>query len=75
MKKIVLATLLCCFSINSLAAVILQYHHVSETTPKSTSITPAQFEVHLQYLKDNNFTVVPLSELINSVKKQKTLKK
>ncbi|MCJ8318298.1 MAG: polysaccharide deacetylase family protein [Colwellia sp.] len=74
MKKIVLATLLCCFSINSLAAVILQYHHVSETTPKSTSITPAQFEVHLQYLKDNNFTVVPLSELINSVKKQKTLK-
>jgi len=74
MKKIVLAILLCCFSINSLAAVILQYHHVSETTPKSTSISPAQFEVHLQYLKDNNFTVVPLSELINSVKEQKPLK-
>lgn len=74
MKKIVFAILLCCFSINSLAAVILQYHHVSASTPKSTSITPAQFEVHLQYLTDNNFTVVPLSELINAVKEQLVLK-
>ncbi len=69
-----LITLLCGLSFNSLAAVILQYHHVSDTTPKSTSISPAQFEVHLQYLKDNNFTVVPLSELMNAIKKQQPLK-
>ncbi len=56
------------------AAVILQYHHVSDTTPKSTSITPAQFQAHLKYLADNSFNVVPLSELMNSIKKQQALK-
>ncbi|WP_019029282.1 polysaccharide deacetylase family protein [Colwellia piezophila] len=58
---------------NSHAAVILQYHHVSDSTPASTSISPKQFEVHLQYLKDKNFTVVPLSELIEAIKKQQPL--
>ncbi|TYK66574.1 polysaccharide deacetylase family protein [Colwellia echini] len=58
---------------SSYAAVILQYHHVSDSTPTSTSISPKQFEVHLQYLKDNNFNVVPLSKLIDSIKKQEPL--
>lgn len=60
-------------SLSSTAAVILQYHHVNDHTPKSTSISPAQFEVHLQYLKDNNFNVVPLSEIIEAIKQQKEL--
>ena len=59
--------------LNSYAAVILQYHHVSDSTPASTSISPKQFAVHLQYLKDNNFKVVPLSELIEAIKKQQPL--
>lgn len=54
----------------SQAAVILQYHHVSETTPASTSITPAQFAVHMQYLADNGFTVIPLNELVEALKKK-----
>ena len=58
---------------NSHAAVILQYHHVSDSTPASTSISPKQFEVHLQYLKDNKFKVVPLSELITDIKTQQPL--
>lgn len=62
----------CHFS--SFAAVILQYHHVSNTTPKSTSITPAQFEVHLKYLHDNHFNVVPLSQIIEKIKNQQPLK-
>jgi peptidoglycan/xylan/chitin deacetylase (PgdA/CDA1 family) len=66
--------LLFSLSFHSAAAVILQYHHVSDTTPKSTSISPAQFEVHLHYLRDNNFTVVPLSQLINAIKRQQPLK-
>ena len=74
MRSSLFISLLCVLSFNSLAAVILQYHHVSDSTPKSTSISPAQFEVHLQYLKDNNFTVVPLSELMNAIKKQQVLK-
>ena len=59
--------------LNSYAAVILQYRHVSDSTPASTSISPKQFAVHLQYLKDNNFKVVPLSELIEAIKKQQPL--
>ena len=50
------------------AAVILQYHHVSTDTPPSTSISPAQFEKHMRYLKDQGFTVVPLSTIVNAVK-------
>jgi peptidoglycan/xylan/chitin deacetylase (PgdA/CDA1 family) len=74
MKKILLTLFLFNIHLNASAAVILQYHHVSDTTPKSTSISPAQFEVHLQYLKDNGFTVVALSEIMNSIKKQQPLK-
>lgn len=44
--------------------VVLLYHHVSESTPPSTSVTPARFRQHLDYLADNGFTVVPLSELL-----------
>lgn len=51
-------------------AVILQYHHVHDKTPASTSISPLQFEAHMQYLADNSFRVVSLSELVNSIKKQ-----
>ncbi len=65
--------LLCSIALHSDAAVILQYHHVSDETPASTSISPKQFEVHLQYLKDNGFNVVPLSILIDAIKAQKAL--
>lgn len=66
-------TLCLTICIQTQAAIILQYHHVSESSPKSTSISPVQFEKHLQYLADNNFTVVPLSTIIESIKEQKTL--
>ena len=55
------------------AAVILQYHHVSDTTAHNTSITPAQFEAHLTYLKKNNFNVVPLSDIVEKITKQQAL--
>ncbi len=66
-------SLLLSITLSSHAAVILQYHHVSDNTPPSTSISPKQFEVHLQYLKDNNFKVVPLSDLIEAIKQQQAL--
>ena len=74
MRNTIFIPLLYALSFNSFAAVILQYHHVSDTTPNSTSISPAQFNVHLHYLKDNNFNVVPLSQLMNAIKKQHPLK-
>lgn len=74
MKIILITFCLFLFHATSFSAVILQYHHVSDITPKSTSITPAQFEVHLKYLQNNNFNVVPLSEIIDKVSKQQPLK-
>ncbi|WP_028109393.1 polysaccharide deacetylase family protein [Ferrimonas futtsuensis] len=55
------------------AAVILQYHHVSEDTPASTSVTPAQFQEQMAYLAQNEFSVVPLSEVIDAIRLGKHL--
>ena len=65
--------ILLCFARFSFAAVILQYHHVSDETPTSTSISPTQFEAHMQYLADNSFRVISLAELMNSIKKQQPI--
>ncbi|WP_085299985.1 polysaccharide deacetylase family protein [Cognaticolwellia mytili] len=73
MKYRLLAALCYCLHMTSFATVILQYHHVSDKTPASTSISPEQFSLHMQYLKDHDFKVIPLSTLTNSLKQQKTL--
>lgn len=52
----------------ALAAVVLQYHHVSEETPAATSVTPEQFEAHLERLEEEGFRVLPLDELIEAVR-------
>lgn len=48
-------------------AVILLYHHVSDQTPASTSVTPARFERHLDYLEDNEFEVWPLARIFDQL--------
>ncbi|MFT6896708.1 MAG: peptidoglycan/xylan/chitin deacetylase (PgdA/CDA1 family) [Paraglaciecola sp.] len=53
-------------------AVILLYHHVSEKTPASTSVSPGTFRSHMQYLSDN-FQVLPLAEIISALKAKKSL--
>lgn len=76
MFKYVLSFFIACCALvamNSHGAVILQYHHVANDTPASTSISPEQFEAHMQYLADNSFRVVPLSELMNSIRKQQPI--
>lgn len=55
------------------AAVVILYHHVSDTTPKSTSISPAQFDAQMDYLEKNNFTIVPLLELTETLRKGEPL--
>ncbi|MDN7134205.1 polysaccharide deacetylase family protein [Pseudidiomarina terrestris] len=42
--------------------VILQYHHIGDDTPRVTSVTAAELEEHFQFLEDNDFTVVSLTE-------------
>jgi len=48
-------------------AVILQYHHVSSDTPPITSITPEDFQRHMDYLSENNFTILPLEQILSNL--------
>ena len=73
MKYRLLAALCYCLHFTSFATVILQYHHVSEETPASTSIAPKQFDKHMQFLQDNNFKVIALSTLMDAIKEKKSL--
>lgn len=60
-------------SLRAHGAVILQYHHVSETLPAVTSVSANTFTKHLNYLKEHNFNVIPLNELISALKQGKAL--
>ncbi len=53
--------------------VILLYHHVSEETPASTSVSPAVFDQHLEYLAQHNFTVLPLGEIMLALQNDQPL--
>lgn len=55
------------------AAVVLQYHHISDTTPRSTSIRPELFMQHMAFLQSDGFTVLPLPELVAKMKQGEAL--
>jgi peptidoglycan/xylan/chitin deacetylase (PgdA/CDA1 family) len=65
-KFIVLMLFSTVVSANS--CVVLLYHHFSDSTPKSTSISPKLFEKHLQFLQDNDFNVLPLKAMLEGLK-------
>lgn len=46
------------------SCVVLLYHHFSDVTPKSTSVSPKLFEQHLQYLQVNGFEVLSLKTML-----------
>lgn len=69
----VIFVVLILLAFNTNAAVVLQYHHVDSNTPRSTSITAAELEAHLDWLEDNNFTVLPLLQVIDALKTNKQL--
>jgi len=54
-------------------AVVLVYHHVSETTPALTSVTPAVFDSHLDYLQANGFSVWPLARILAALREGEAL--
>ena len=54
-------------------AIVLQYHHVSNDTPASTSVSPERFEQHLNWLADNGYHVMPLSEIVRLLQERKPL--
>jgi len=62
-------------SINTWAkdnAVILVYHHVSNSTPKATSVSPVTFRQHMQYLAEHH-QVLPLKEVIEALQNKQPL--
>ena len=74
--KLILIVMIMIFNVSAYAnssASILLYHHVSDTTPKSTSISPKLFKQHLKYLEDNHFNVLPLEQIISSLKNKEKL--
>lgn len=50
-------------------AVILMYHHVSNETPPSTSISPQMFEQHLAYLAEHH-EVVALETVVSALQQR-----
>lgn len=72
--QVMVSLALASFTYMANAAVILQYHHVSNSTPASTSISPQQFKAHLQYLKDQGFSVVPLNIIVEAIKAKQEIK-
>ena len=54
-------------------AVVLQYHHVSSTMPRSTSVTVEEFRAHMQFLRDNGFTVLPLQDIVSALREGQQL--
>ncbi len=60
-------------SYSTQAATIVLYHHVSETTPKSTSVSPKQFAEHLQMIDELGLKVVPLTTIVNAIKTNATV--
>lgn len=57
--------------------VVLQYHHVDASTPEITSVTPEQFEQHLELIEREGMTVVSLPDALraldNTSRKHKAL--
>lgn len=49
------------------SGVITLYHHVATDTPPSTSISPQDFRKHLDYLRDNGFSVIALNSMLDAI--------
>ena len=49
-------------------AVILMYHRFGETTYPSTNVRLKQFNLHLAELRDKNYNVLPVREIISKLK-------
>lgn len=54
------------------SAVVLLYHHVSASTPASTSVSPETFRTHMTYLAEH-YTVMPLPDIIDALKNKQSL--
>ena len=63
MQRIITILFLLLVTHKATAAVVLQYHHVSSSTPRITSITVEEFHQHMAYLHEQKFNVIPIETL------------
>ena len=54
-------------------AVVFMYHRFGESRYPSTNITLSQFEEQLEFFEKNNFSVLPLVEIVEALKQNKVL--
>ena len=63
MLRIITTLFLVLVTLKTSGAVVLQYHHVSSTTPRITSITKEEFAQHMAWLHEQKFNVIPIETL------------
>lgn len=54
-------------------ATVFVYHRFGDARYPSTNISVEQFEEHLRYLRDNNYNVIPLSEIAATLRRGEEL--
>ena len=50
------------------SATIIMYHRFGESRYPSTNVTLEQFDTHLEHLKNGGYTVLPLPQIINTLR-------
>lgn len=55
------------------SAVVLMYHRFGEDRYPSTSVRVSQFEQHLEHLRENDYAVIPLAELLEALEHDRPL--
>lgn len=72
-KQLLALFALICTLPASAQLVILQYHHISDSTPAVTSISPEGFAEHLKLLADEGMVVVDLKSALHKIQNGQAL--
>lgn len=67
------ASLWAWLAVPAYSLTVLQYHHVSERTPKSTSVAPQRFAEHMAWLDAEGYNIVAMAQLIAWLKEGEKL--
>lgn len=54
-------------------ATIVLYHHISTSTPESTSVPPDKFREQMEYLRSDGYNVMALPELLTALQNRQQL--
>lgn len=54
-------------------AAVIMYHHISNSTPPSTSTRPTIFIQHLDMLEKDGFEIWPIEQLVQQLKRRRPL--